>query len=657
MKGKIIVKRSFKGVILFCSLVFIYTASFGAIPPNYPIEGGKLNEIFKTKHTQTFITPSKEVVKEWEKFKTEYAGENKLEEPYVEWNTSTGYPHRIYRIKTPPLEGHPKDIVIDFLKKHSMLFPIDTNLLRYDGLHRLSENEVRPIFTQVYKGIEIESSIQTNMREIKKDTYTIENIIFYYFPNIEVDIIPKTSMEEVINIAKENHQKFLQSIIPASVPIIFKEFTPTRLIILPPGGCEGIVDNFYLTWAVGITTQSPISSRTYLIDAHTGEILIFLDNMRYLNSNLENEGLSMSTVTMTATISPTYIDKNISGTEASFLRDMPSPSLLPEKFPNRIIVENAPLKETIEAVEKFMRKYGTSKTQVEWNKFTGYPFFIAGFDIPSIKGIPTDIALNFLTEHKELFGIEPNDLKYSSTEQGWGGEYIITVSFSQVYKGLPVKIAPLKDMPLTIFSEGKVRMVMIKIAEDTYKIGNIFSYYFPGININTTPNITKEKAIEIIKGHYSSLTGTSTTDEEIKDVKLNTLFCGPEGFPLLGWSAKTSRFTYIIDAMCGEILAHYYEIGMMKQYVENVSPYQLSKDKDDNKISTIKSMEKTVTITLPQSISLIGTTAQFFLDKPKSLSKDSIKRFDVRQINERIMEGNFEDENFRDWFWMQGKRI
>ncbi|HAW50351.1 TPA: hypothetical protein DCX16_05335 [bacterium] len=281
----------------------------------HPLIGGKLYKVDK-KSISPSVSPKEEAVLEWEKIRVKYVRKDTKLEPYIEWNRNTDYPLSVYWIKFPPKKGEPKDILIEFLKEHKAIFPIDTSFLRYDGLKRISENEVRPIFRQIYKGVEVQSIIEAHLCEVENETYEIESIWFEYYPNIEIDHIPKITEEFAIQITKKD----LSTTQVRGTPSV-------KFCILPPGAWgEKCIDKFYLVYIVRLNCDNPLGDWIYIIDAHTGEILLFYNNIRFLSEAPKLiESVTATTYSATATLN--YLDNEniIKIEEAQFEYSHPLP--------------------------------------------------------------------------------------------------------------------------------------------------------------------------------------------------------------------------------------------------------------------------------------------------------------------------------------------
>jgi hypothetical protein len=239
---------------------------------SHPLKGGKLYEKQKALSVPV-VSPKSSAISEWEKIRTRYKREDIALEPYIRWNENTGYPLYIYWIKTPKRKSEPKDVLLSFLKEHNALFPIDQSSLRYDGTRRISEKEARPIFTQVYKGIEVESILSGHLYEAEDGEYEIESIWFEYYPDIDIDTTPKITPEDAFKIAERD----------LSAKDI--EATSTKFCILPPGAWgEKAIDDFYLVYILRILCKDPFGNWVYIVDAHTGDILLFYNNIRFFES-------------------------------------------------------------------------------------------------------------------------------------------------------------------------------------------------------------------------------------------------------------------------------------------------------------------------------------------------------------------------------------
>ncbi len=118
------------------------------------------------------------------------------------WNNETGSPSTIYGHQTKSYSGEPVDIAKGFLKENKDLFNMKENLsdlvldkvVDNDGIKHIS-------FLQQYNGIPIFTS-GYSVHVSKNNCIIMAN--GRYFTDIDIDVIPKTSESQVIEIVLKN---------------------------------------------------------------------------------------------------------------------------------------------------------------------------------------------------------------------------------------------------------------------------------------------------------------------------------------------------------------------------------------------------------------------------------------------------------------------
>jgi len=193
--------------------------------------------------------------------------------------------------------------------------------------------------------------------------------------------------------------------------------------------------------------------------------------------------------------------------------------------------------------QDFQAKYGED-LKVKWNQLANTPSLIYGHlidlgysgtkDNESIK----KLALNFITENKELFRTAPEKLVCWKNHQQ-GKHWVI--SFYQQYEGLKVY-------------NSKFGIVF----NEDLKIKLIGDHYHPDIKISTTPTLSSDEAINIA--------AQSENITQISDVKQTTRIIYPIvthhsisyrlawKFELVSKDPFVDKI-FFVDAQMGEILA------------------------------------------------------------------------------------------------------
>jgi len=173
-----------------------------------------------------------------------------------------------------------------------------------------------------------------------------------------------------------------------------------------------------------------------------------------------------------------------------------------------------------------------------------YPTVLKEGSVPVTKENIESTFKEFLKEHKELFEVEPEDLKMVSAKKINNKWY---VKYGQYYKGIPVQNAT--------------------VGLDSSENGKVSSYasnYQLNIEVPTEPRVKLEKAVEIAKETYS------IKDSQGLKEKDSTLIIYPEKaedkiIHHLAWKFMLSgelpdpeiEKYFIIDALDGKIIQSY----------------------------------------------------------------------------------------------------
>jgi len=76
-----------------------------------------------------------------------------------------------------------------------------------------------------------------------------------------------------------------------------------------------------------------------------------------------------------------------------------------------------------------------NKCRIRWDPFTGLPGQIIWHLTKPFQGNPEDISLNFITQNRGLFQIDPANIKLEKVTKA--GK-LRSIKYRQCYKGLPV---------------------------------------------------------------------------------------------------------------------------------------------------------------------------------------------------------------------------
>ena len=144
-----------------------------------------------------------------------------------------------------------------------------------------------------------------------------------------------------------------------------------------------------------------------------------------------------------------------------------------------------------------------------------------------------DEALQFLDDHKTLFGIENVESELKVIKQSIDNYGMHHLTLQQVYKGIPLMYH------------------LLKIHTDIDgHISTVSSVFFPGIETDVTPTLTEEHAVQFSITHFG-MENTQAKEIELVIYKNNSEFH-------LSYRVDLSSFPlsrrYIVDAKTGEIL-------------------------------------------------------------------------------------------------------
>lgn len=188
------------------------------------------------------------------------------------------------------------------------------------------------------------------------------------------------------------------------------------------------------------------------------------------------------------------------------------------------------------AVAKFVQKYGT-ETRVDWNRQTGLPTLVYNFSTPKAVKDDFEAARQFISESRDFFlkGEDVDNLRARPKREGGGAVHI---DFQQVYREVPVW-----DAVLSVHLAGE-NIIMVN------------GLYIPDINLDTTPAVSADAAVETAKHDIGA---NALLDKENPRPELVINVRGVK--PLLCWRvllqslSPLADWEYFIDATSGAVVS------------------------------------------------------------------------------------------------------
>lgn len=208
----------------------------------------------------------------WANFKEKY-GENWK----VSWNNVTGTPSIIYGSVYSLNQGEVTNN--EGAERLAKFFIAENyNLLKVDILSNLELSNVDKgneewyvSYQQQYKSIPVHNG---RVSVTISDKGEIKSLGSDFYPNIDVDAIPKLSKNDALKIAKRD-------------VIYSTEDDEIVLTIFPEMKNETL--NYHLTWIVPLTSENPLWGKMFFVDAIDGEIVhqsdIFISNGKNIWDN------------------------------------------------------------------------------------------------------------------------------------------------------------------------------------------------------------------------------------------------------------------------------------------------------------------------------------------------------------------------------------
>lgn len=179
----------------------------------------------------------------------------------IRWNERTGLPVSIFSgltEKTYP--GNAEQAARSFLGDHGALFGFE-NLSRLQHVKTQTHRGIRHVtFNQTVKGVPVyEAEYKVHLRSDGK----VDMVNGIYYPNVEVSTNPSISKAVSIEAAGSDIE------LPQGAELQ----SQAELVIYPTD------KQFRLAWNLVLFSQEPVTGWSYMVDAHSGEVLYKLNQL------------------------------------------------------------------------------------------------------------------------------------------------------------------------------------------------------------------------------------------------------------------------------------------------------------------------------------------------------------------------------------------
>jgi len=254
-------------------------------------------------------------------------------------------------------------------------------------------------------------------------------------------------------------------------------------------------------------------------------------------------------------------------------------------LPQLISASTFPSNETLQQWGEFKAKYGEKWDIVRWRDYVDalavlHGYYSFGKSITSGEEAE-NISRAFIEDNKALFKIDLSKLKLSRIYED-GSDFSVT--YYQYYNDIPVEDA----------------RVTVSIRKDGMRV-TFSNFFYPDINISTTPTISKDEAITKAKNYFATRNSgveASLVIIPTDRIELGKLNKSPTLRYHLAWKVKFHEKTIYVDAYNGNILME--AENLMIEVGESVSS-------DINKTSQINITESKIDITQNESYNLTVT--------------------------------------------------
>lgn len=225
--------------------------------------GGKMQQSLVANKAATTITPGMPQAKAdsirkniWQQFINKNGSQWR-----IRWSKKTGLPVSMYFGTTKQAyRGAPKQAASAFLADHVALLGFGSlKNLRY--LRTATMRGIRFVrFNQTVKGVpvyEAQYVVQLNERG------HVIMVNGHYYPNIQVSTTPSVSSSQAVQTAKSALKGNLPQKIQSNAKLVIYRYHK----------------KFHLAWKLGLSSEKPVMYMMFMIDAHSGNILVMQNGL------------------------------------------------------------------------------------------------------------------------------------------------------------------------------------------------------------------------------------------------------------------------------------------------------------------------------------------------------------------------------------------
>lgn len=191
----------------------------------------------------------------------------------VRWDIKTGTPVRLSGKLSERIEADAKEIAMHFLKDNEVLFSMTNSEkeLTVTDVKKGARGWEHVRLQQVYKTLPVEG--RTILVHIN-DNKEVQVVTGDYLPNIDLDTLATILSTVAIRAATQNLNSQME----------LNQDPQAELIVYNHN------DKTYLAWKTRLNSEEPLGEFVYYIDAHTGEIINFYNDLQFIRNRKTYDG-------------------------------------------------------------------------------------------------------------------------------------------------------------------------------------------------------------------------------------------------------------------------------------------------------------------------------------------------------------------------------